>query len=110
MKIVNTYYANIYVGFREGYSEKVHSIARVEKICEKIADECGMCVTVTPTKFIYTGGAEDGCIVGLINYPRFPSTPESITTRALGLAKILKRKLGQLRCSVVTPDTTYMLD
>lgn len=39
-------------------------------LCRAFCDEEGLCVTVTPTTYVYTGGEEDGVIVGLINYPR----------------------------------------
>ena len=42
----------------------------------------GLCVTIEPTLFVYTGGEEVGYVVGLLNYPRFPSTPEVLTDRA----------------------------
>jgi hypothetical protein len=63
-------------------------------------------VTVTRTTYIYTGGEQDGVIVGLINYPRFPSEPVLIEDRAIWLAKELREALGQESFSVQTPTTT----
>jgi SAM-dependent methyltransferase len=40
------------------------------------------CVTVTPTNFIYCGGQEDGVIIGIRNYPRFPKTEDEICIKA----------------------------
>lgn len=68
--------------------------------------EEGLCVTVEPTTFIYTGGEEQGYVVGLVNYPRFPSVPEQITQRALLLAQRLLKETHQLSAMVVAPDTT----
>jgi ferredoxin len=82
MKTVDTFYANIYVGMREEYSDKIHNIEDAYKICQDYCDTVGLCVTVTPTKYIYKNGEEDGIIIGLINYPRFPSTPFDIETTA----------------------------
>jgi hypothetical protein len=42
----------------------------------------GLCVTIEPTTFIYTGGEEAGYVVGLLNYPRFPSSPAKLSKRA----------------------------
>lgn len=77
-----------------------------------IRDECwyeGLCVTVTPTTFIYTGGEEVGVIVGFVNYPRFPKTPEDINVRARLLAERLMGALYQRTCLIVMPAETHWL-
>ena len=66
----------------------------------------GLCVTVTPTDYVYTGGAESGVIVGLINYPRFPKEPHEIEATARRLATFLMDRLHQLSCTIQTPDHT----
>src|SRR4051812_29043136 len=76
-------------------------------ICRAFCDEEGLCVTVTQTAYVYTGGEETGVIVGLINYPRFPSEPSDILTTAKLLALELMHKLEQESVSVQTPDETY---
>jgi hypothetical protein len=73
-------------------------------------DTVGLCVTVTDTLFVYVHGSEPGLIVGLINYPRFPDTPEGIEGKALALAESLMRVCRQIRVSVVFPDKTVMLE
>lgn len=78
-------------------------------ICRKFCDEEGLCVTVTPTAYVYTGGEEGGVIVGLINYPRFPSEPTHILSTARLLAIELMHKLEQQSASVQTPDETLWL-
>lgn len=67
----------------------------------------GLCVTVTPTTFIYTGGAEEGVAVGLINYPRFPKDDEVIWETAIRLGMALLDDLCQMSFSVVAPDKTH---
>lgn len=69
----------------------------------------GLCVTVEPTEFIYTGGAETGVRVGLINYPRFPATSAAIEAIAITLAEALIEGLCQHSASVVGPTTTTWL-
>lgn len=112
MKSVPTYTATIYVGLRVGRSAEpakiVHSLADASRICQEYVDAAGLCVTVTPTTFIYTNGGEPGCIVGLIN-PRFPSTQAAIRAHALALAELLLVGLEQFKVSVVLPDETVML-
>lgn len=70
---------------------------------------CGLCVTVTPTEFIYTGGAETGAEIGLINYARFPMEAEKIDEHMFALAKLLMNACCQKSCSVVTPTESHYL-
>lgn len=79
-----------------------YNIAR--ELCREYCDETGFCVTLTPTSYIYTGGEELGFIVGLINYPRFPTTPPDIANRAAALADRLRIGLGQESYTIQLPD------
>lgn len=110
---VTTFTATIFVGFRVGRSaetpKRIHSLDEARRIVQRYVDAVGLCVTVTPTEYVYTKGGEPGCIVGLINYPRFPSTPEQVRAHALELAQQLLDGLGQFKVSVVFPDETVML-
>lgn len=69
-------------------------------------DENGLCVTVTPTCYVYTGGQEAGFIVGLINYPRFPSSPEGLWAVAESVAAYLRERLYQDSYTIQAPDKT----
>jgi hypothetical protein len=73
-------------------------------------DEVGLGVTVTPTSFVYTGGDERGVIVGLINYPRFPSTEKEINDHAVSIAHLLMTAFKQERCTIEMPDVSYLLE
>jgi hypothetical protein len=113
MKTVETFTATIYVGHRVGRTGQSFisfSIEHTKAIVQKYVDEVGLCVTVTPTTFVYTNDQEGGAIVGLINYPRFPSEPETIKGHALALAERLREGLSQWKVSVVMPQETIMLD
>lgn len=57
--------------------------------------DLGWCVTITPTTFIYTGGEEDGFVIGCLNYPRFPTPDIETYRRAKQLATELMDFLGQ---------------
>lgn len=48
-------------------------------------------------------------IVKMVNYPRFPQTPEVIQKLAIELATVLKSALAQERVSIVFPTQTVML-
>jgi hypothetical protein len=65
-----------------------------------------LCVTVTPTTFIYTGGEESGYVVGLVNYPRFPTAPNELVVRAKVLAELLLERTFQRSALIVTPEQT----
>lgn len=75
-------------------------------IIQRYALDTGLCVTLQPQSFIYTGGREEGFRVGFINYPRFPAEPSDIVARARDLASVLRVQLGQHSYSIVTPIET----
>lgn len=76
-KFENTYRVDIYLA---------GDLTIIHQECRKYCKEVGLCVTVEPTLFIYTGGEEYGARIGLINYPRFPDTQENIFKKAVELA------------------------
>jgi hypothetical protein len=63
----------------------------------------GLCVTIEPTAYIYTGGEEAGYVVGLLNYPRFPCEPKKLEERAMDLMKKLLAATHQHSALMVTP-------
>lgn len=110
MITVPTYYASIYVSLREAYGLEIRNQDMVLDVVQRIANRGGFCATVTPTRFVYKNGSEPGVIVGLINYPRFPSSSEDLRALALSIATILRSTLKQERVSVMFPEETVMLD
>lgn len=82
------------------------SAARAIELCREFC-EGGLCVTVTKTDFVYTGGLEAGVLVRLINYPRFPAENRQILWNAALLGEHLRRGLYQDSFSLVAPDVTY---
>lgn len=99
-KRVETYWIKIYIS---GPIEVAKQIIREDVLRE------GLCVTIEPTLFIYTGGEEFGYVVGLINYPRFPTTPEKLWERAEWLARLLTDKTYQHSVLIMSPDKTLWL-
>lgn len=97
MKEVPTYTIDIFIA---------GDAADARRICRERCMSLGLCVTVTPTEFIYTGGQESGVRVGLVNYPRFPSTPEKLWETATWLAEALRIGLHQWSYLLVAPDRT----
>ena len=117
MKVVDTFKIDIYAGLRPSYdtistSKSKYTSKRkvVRDICQTFCDKQGLCVTLTNTEFVYTDGSEQGVIVGLINYPRFPKSKQFIMEQANKITILLMRALDQERMSIVTTDKTIMLE
>ena len=81
-------------------------LATAHRVLREHAYAEGACVTVTPTKFIYSGGEEDGFSVGLVNYPRYPTTPEDLEAEAEQLALKLLPACNQKSCLLVGDTET----
>lgn len=107
---VSTYTATIYVGTKIRKTGQVLPLGRGRLWLQEYVDRVGLCVTITPTEFLYTRGNEPGFSVGLINYPRFPSSPEMLREHALAIAEGLCRLYEQGKVTVVFPDQTVMVD
>lgn len=90
-------------------SVKLHVAGDLETI-KKICDEyctVGLCVTVTPTTYIFTGGREEGVTIGLINYPRFPTTQTILTNHAYSLGYKILQQTDQLSFTVEAPTAMF---
>lgn len=99
-EIAATYWARIYMS---GPIEAAKQALRAECLRE------GLCVTIEPTTFIYTGGEEAGFVVGLVNYPRFPSCESAINERALVVMRALLEATHQHSGMLMTPgETTWI--
>lgn len=110
MKTVPTFTAHIYVGLKDIDTNVVPDESLLRNVCQKYCDETGFCVTFTKTEYIYTKGNEPGFIVGIINYPRFPSEVSKVKERALTLSKLLLKEANQYKVSIVFPDETVMIE
>lgn len=117
MKTCASFNVSIWVGFRERYTNRVHHIEEVRGWLQKYCNETGFCVSLTETEYIYTHGPtsgcvghEPGCVVGIINYPRFPSDAAALRERAIVIAKGLLQLLNQGKVTIAFPDETLMLE
>ena len=81
-------------------------ITQAKQVCREYCFAVGLCVTIHPVDFIYTGGEETGFKIGLINYPRFPTTYGALHQRASELAELLMRRLCQHSYSIVALGQT----
>lgn len=91
------------------YQIDIHVAGSYEAACEIVRRwvwNTPRCVTVLPQKFIYTGGEEDGVVVSLRNYPRFPSESDELQRLAGDLAWLLVSGLYQKSVLIVSPDWT----
>lgn len=109
MKTVPTITATVYCGLKNRDTGTVRTLEDAIAVCQRYVDMIGLCVTVTPTEFIYTDGREPGVAVGLIHYPRFPSDYRTIRAHAENIARHLLVELEQFRVTVVMGDETFML-
>lgn len=98
--MANTIFYNIYIA---------GDIETITHTCREYC-LCGLCVSITPTTFVFTGGSETGAIVGLLNYPRFPRAPVEIEEHAKALASKLLADCCQRSCTILCADTTYYLE
>lgn len=97
MKTIETYTARLYMA---------GDIDHAKRLIRDRVYQQGLCVTIEPTVFIYTGGEEAGFVVGFVNYPRFPSDPGQIFARAVEMAEQLVPALNQKSALVVGSDKT----
>jgi hypothetical protein len=74
------------------------------RICREECFREGLCVTVESCNFVYTGGAEMGVRVGLIQYPPFPKEEDGIFDRAVVLGKMLALANCQWSFTVCASD------
>lgn len=98
--VVSTYAVRIYVA---------GDMAEARRFLNRRAYREGMCVTIEPTTFIYTGGEESGIVVGLVNYPRFPTSPDAIYAQAKALAIELVAELNQKSALLIATDQSEWL-
>lgn len=94
---VLSYYVNIWIA--GDYADAVRA-------CREFCASTPLCVTVTPTEYVYVGGSQSGVLVRLINYPRFPSERADLYAIALALAEHLRGQLFQESWCVEAPDRT----
>lgn len=90
------YYARLYIA---------GPLAGIEQCCREYMLK-GLCVTVTPTNYIYTGGEQTGAIIESINYARFPSNEFLIEKNMIELGEKIMMELHQTSFSIVTPNTS----
>ncbi|GJD46884.1 hypothetical protein AFCDBAGC_4769 [Methylobacterium cerastii] len=78
-------------------------LAVARQVCREHCIEARSCVSIEPIDIVYTGGLEAGVRVGLINYPRFPSSLHGLRDEAMALGERLLHALCQNSFSIVGP-------
>jgi hypothetical protein len=97
IKPVDTYQVTIYMA---------GDINTAKRWLRKEVYERGLCVTIRPETFIYTGGEEEGFAVGFLNYPRFPSYSNELWARAKSIAIELVKECSQKSALLVSTNLT----
>jgi len=106
---VPTWTATIWIGRKVRKTGEIIDADVVRTVLGDYCDENPFCVSLETTGYIYKGGGEPGFAIGLINYPRFPQSPEQLKARALEIASRVQLACKQLTCSIVFPDVTALL-
>lgn len=86
-------------------------LQEIRSACRRHTLQVGLCVTVTPCDFVFTGGMESGARIGLVHYPRFPlATPDKeLLQTARALAERLLLACSQMSVLIVDQEKTYWL-
>lgn len=101
---------NIHFNMGQTYWTKIYisgSIHDIEHICRRFCGEESLCVTVSPTRFIYRGGEEIGAEIGLINYPKYSAQDDVVLDKTKKLAEVLLNETFQDSVLIMTPRSTY---
>jgi hypothetical protein len=77
-----------------------------KRACREFCATEGACFAVSPACYVYTGGCEDGVVVTLINYPRFPSDHDALALKITRLADHLCARLFQQSYTIEGPHGT----
>jgi hypothetical protein len=96
-KIESTYQIQLFIA---GPVNEAKQIIRKEVL------KGGLCVTITPVDYLYLGGEESGYVVGLLQYPRYPESQESLRDKARHLMQLLLEGTFQKSGLMVTPELT----
>jgi hypothetical protein len=97
MKTAETFEVKIYIA---------GDIDTAKNVAQRYCTDIGLCVTVAPLDYIYSGGREAGMVIGFINYPRYPDSVDGIEAKAVGLADLLLDILSQWSYTIVMPENT----
>jgi len=100
MRTCPTGYARIELGIATGRR------AMTDEAIRHAVTALGLCVSVTPTRYVHASGREDGLAIGLLDVPGQPHIQREAV---LGLAKRLLASAGQHSASVVLPDETVLV-
>ena len=85
------------------------SVDTARETCRQFCFDEKWCVTVKECDYVYTGGMESGFEIGIVNYPRFPSTYEELHEKAERLAVRLMAACCQWSALIVDASGTKWL-
>jgi hypothetical protein len=95
-----TYWSRIYIA---------GDINAAKQTCRELTNDMGLCVTVKPSTYIYSGGCEEGLEIGLLVYPRFEKSVERVKEATSKLADLLMLELHQKTCLTVDHSDTVLI-
>ena len=95
-----SFFANIWIA---------GDLEAIRTTCRQFCFNNPLCVSITPTEYIYTGAAETGACVRLINYPRFPTKPSEVMKLARSLAVQLMQDCSQRSATIESSTASIFL-
>jgi hypothetical protein len=92
-------------------SIKIHIAGPIDIAKQYLREYClkGLCVTLTEELFIYTAGEEMGYVVGIENYPMYPTEYQDLFKTAIEIAEGLIEVTHQSSAMVVTNNFTRVI-
>jgi len=106
-----TFNVKIFIALSPGYSDSFdYSKSYLTELIEKYVKKNKFSVNLQDTRFILPDGIEEGCIIELIQHPRFLVKEEIVLENAVHLAYHLMKKINQFRCTIKTPKETFILE
>lgn len=83
--------------------------ARLYAAIQETVDKMGLCVSIFPCDYLFTGGMESGYEVRLINYPRFPVSDTEMVYKANKVCETIFTVNPKGSLTMVLPHVSYFM-
>lgn len=80
--------------------------ARLYAAVQETIDAIGLCVSIFPCDYLFTGGQESGYEIRLINYPRLPFDMDTMMAKAGHVAQAVFTVNPKGSLTIVAPHET----
>jgi hypothetical protein len=113
---VKTFTANLTLGLKVGYTDKLNSLAEVREALTDSQQQIraqtgiGLSAKLTECEIVFLGQIEPSVEISFIQYPKFPANEQQLKQAILQLASLMMEKLQQNRTVIVFQDETIMFE